>query len=423
MTTIKQIKSRQILDSRGNPTVEADVILDNGTLGRAAVPSGASTGEREALELRDNAKEYSGKSVHQACKNIEDKIQKKLKGLDASDQKLIDQNMIALDGTKNKEKLGANAILAVSMAVARASAKDQNKPLYQYLAETFDYPTDNYILPVPMMNLINGGQHAENSTDIQEYMVVPYGAKTMCEAVKMGSEIFHSLKKIISHHKYPTTVGDEGGFAPSLPSNKMALDILVEAIEKAGYKPGKNVGLALDVAASEFYSGGIYDMKREGKALSTEEIIAEYQDWIDKFPIVSIEDGLDQNDWDHWPKLQEAIGEQVMNVGDDFLVTNVEYLQKAIESKSANAILIKLNQIGSLTETVDAIKMAQKAGWKAIVSHRSGETCDSFIADLVVACGTGYIKTGSLSRSERVEKYNQLMRIEEELGDKCEYGL
>jgi enolase len=291
------------------------------------------------------------------------------------------------------------------------------------LAELFHYPTKKFILPYPMMNVINGGRHAENSTDVQEYMIVPYGAKSMADAVRIGSEIFHALKKIISHHKYPTTVGDEGGFAPSLPSNQMALDILIQAIENAGYKPGKNVGLALDVAASEFYSAGIYDMKREGKAFSTDEIIQEYLKWIDQYPIISIEDGLDQNDWDNWPKLQTAIGEKAMNVGDDFLVTNVERLNKAIENKCANTILIKLNQIGSLTETVKAIQMAQKAGWKAVVSHRSGETCDSFIADLVVACGTGYIKTGSLSRSERVEKYNQLMRIEEELGENCQYGL
>jgi len=423
MTKIKKVIARQILDSRGNPTVEADVLLADDTLGRAAVPSGASTGEHEAIELRDNAKSYGGKSVLKACDNVDKKIAPALKNKDVTDQEGLDQIILDLDGTPNKKKLGANAILAVSLAAARAAAQTETKPLYEYLAEKFDFDTKKYTLPVPMMNLINGGQHAENSTDIQEYMVVPYGAENIAEAVRMGSEIFHELKKIIRHHQWPTTVGDEGGFAPPLPSNKMALDILVEAIEKAGYKPGKNVGLAMDVAASEFFQNGIYDMVREGKALSTKEIITEYQGWIDQYPIVSIEDGLQENDWDNWPKLEAAIGADVMNVGDDFLVTNVERLQRAIDSKSANAILIKLNQIGTLTETVNAIKLAHQNDWRAVVSHRSGETCDSFIADLVVACGTGYIKTGSLSRSERVEKYNRLMRIEEELGSKCRYGL
>jgi len=422
MSKIKQIKARQILDSRGNPTIEVDVILENGIMGRAAVPSGASTGEHEALELRDNAKEFGGKSVYQACANVEQKISSALVGFTIDQQNIIDQKMLAIDGTPNKSNLGANAILAVSLACARAAALDQHLPLYQYLAQTFDFPRANYILPIPMMNVINGGRHAEGSTDIQEYMIVPFGAATMAEAVRMGVEIFQQLKKIISHHKYPTTVGDEGGFAPPLPSNKMALDILIQAIEEAGYQPGKNVGLSLDVAASEFYRGGIYDMTREGKTFSTDELIAEYKTWIDSYPIVSIEDGLEQNAWDDWPKLQKAIGNQVINIGDDFLVTNVDRLRQAIETKSANAILIKLNQIGSLTETIEAIKTAQAAGWKAVVSHRSGETCDSFIADLVVACGTGYIKTGSLSRSERVEKYNQLMRIEEELTGNCHFG-
>ncbi|HPN67419.1 MAG TPA: phosphopyruvate hydratase [bacterium] len=422
MSKIKQIKARQILDSRGNPTVEADVILENGIFGRAAVPSGASTGEHEAWELRDNSHEFGGKSVYQACANVEQKISSALVGFSIDQQNIIDQKMLAIDDTPNKSNLGANAILAVSLACARAAALDQHLPLYQYLAQTFDFPRANYILPIPMMNVINGGRHAEGSTDIQEYMIVPFGAATMAEAVRMGVEIFQQLKKIISHHKYPTTVGDEGGFAPPLPSNKMALDILIQAIEEAGYQPGKNVGLSLDVAASEFYRSGIYDMTREGKTFSTNELIAEYKTWIDSYPIISIEDGLEQNAWDDWPKLQKAIGNQVINIGDDFLVTNVDRLRQAIETKSANAILIKLNQIGSLTETIEAIKTAQAAGWKAVVSHRSGETCDSFIADLVVACGTGYIKTGSLSRSERVEKYNQLMRIEEELTGNCHFG-
>jgi enolase len=422
MTKISSIKARQILDSRGNPTVEADVYLDTGVFGRASVPSGASTGEHEALELRDNSNEYGGKSVHQACANVEEKIAPQLVGQDPTNQEAIDQAMIELDGTPTKSQLGANAILAVSLACARAGALSVNQPLYRYLATTFTFPAQDWTLPWPMMNVINGGRHAENSTDIQEYMIVPFGASTMREAVRMGAEIFQQLKKIMSHEKYPTTVGDEGGFAPSLPSNQKALDILLEAIEKAGYEPGKNVGLALDVAASEFFENGIYDMRREGRTFSTDELIAEYQNWISKYPIISIEDGLQQNDWDNWPKLQTAIGEKVMNIGDDFLVTNVERLAKAIENKAANAILIKLNQIGTLSETVKAIKMAQDAGWQAIVSHRSGETVDSFIADLVVACGTGYIKTGSLSRSERVEKYNQLMRIEEELGENCHYG-
>jgi len=424
MSKIKKIVARQILDSRGNPTVEADVVLENDVMGRAAVPSGASTGEHEAVELRDGDKSFGGKGVIQACNHVENEINVALQNMEVSDQAAIDQKMIGLDGTPNKGKLGANAILAVSMAAARAAALSSNQPLYRYLAQVFGYEHYKWIMPVPMMNVINGGRHAENSTDIQEYMLVPYGAKSLHEAVQMGVEIFHNLKKIIAKNQWPTTVGDEGGFAPPLPSNQKALDILVQAIEKSEYSAEDQVGLALDVAASEFYASGIYDMKREGKALSTEEMIAEYQAWIDEYPIMSIEDGLDQNDWDNWPKLEEVLGGRVMNVGDDFLVTNTERLKKAIEGKCANAILIKLNQIGTLTETVNAIKMAQAAGWKAVVSHRSGETCDSFIADLVVACGTGYIKTGSLSRSERVEKYNQLMRIEEELGEGMTvYGL
>ncbi|MBU0648166.1 phosphopyruvate hydratase [Patescibacteria group bacterium] len=423
MTRIKKIIARQILDSRGNPTVEADVILENDVMGRAAVPSGASTGEHEAVELRDGDKAYGGKGVMQACNHVEKQIGDALKGLDVNEQEKIDSAMIDLDGTPNKGKLGANAILAASMACARAAAKAFKKPLYKYLADTFGYVDKKWVLPVPMMNVINGGKHADNSTDVQEYMIVPYGADSLKDAVRMGAEIFHTLKNIIGKNKWPTTVGDEGGFAPPLPSNKKALDILVQSIEQSGYSPEDEVGIALDVAASEFFHGGIYEMKQEGKSLSTEEIIKEYEGWIDEYPILSIEDGLDQNDWDNWPVLEKAIGEQVMNVGDDFLVTNVKRLKKAIEGNCANAILIKLNQIGTLTETIQAIKMAQDAGWKAIVSHRSGETCDSFIADLVVACGTGYIKTGSLSRSERVEKYNQLMRIEEELGDECRYGL
>lgn len=423
MNKIKKIIARQILDSRGNPTVEADVILENDVMGRAAVPSGASTGEHEAVELRDGGDVYGGKGVIQACNNVEKEIANALVGMEADNQEGLDEKMKEVDGTPNKGQLGANAILAVSLASARAAAKNNTQPLYKYLADKFGYTHEKWILPVPMMNVINGGQHADNSTDVQEYMIVPYGAENMRQAVQMGSEIFHVLKKIIGKNKYPTTVGDEGGFAPPLPSNQKALDILVQAIEEAGYSAENQVGIALDVAASEFYASGIYDMQREGKALSTEEMIAEYGQWIDEYPIMSIEDGLDQNDWDNWVKLEEAIGERVMNVGDDFLVTNTDRLKKAIENKCANAILIKLNQIGTLTETVQAIKMAQDAGWKAIVSHRSGETCDSFIADLVVACGTGYIKTGSLSRSERVEKYNQLMRIEEQLGDGCGYGL
>lgn len=422
MTKIKTIKARQILDSRGNPTVEADVVLENDIWGRAAVPSGASTGEHEAIELRDKDKAFGGKGVLQACNNVIDKIAPILGGVEVSEQEIIDRKMLELDGTPNKSNLGANAILAVSLACARAAAKDSKMPLFKYLASCYGFDSSKFIMPVPMMNVINGGKHAENSTDIQEYMIVPYGAKNVNEAIKMGAEVFAELKSLMSKNHFPTTVGDEGGFAPSLKSNQQALDILISAIEKAGYSPANQIGLALDVAASEFFHGGVYDMVREGKTLSTTEMIDEYKVWIDEYPIVSIEDGLNQNDWENWPKMQTEIGNRVMNVGDDFLVTNVDRLQKAIETKAANAILIKLNQIGSLTETVAAIKMAQKAGWKAIISHRSGETCDSFIADLVVATGCGFIKTGSMSRSERTEKYNQLMRIEESLDNMSVFG-
>ncbi len=422
MTKIKSIKARQILDSRGNPTVEADIYLENDVMGRASVPSGASTGEHEAIELRDKDKAFGGKGVLQACNNIIDKISPALTGMEVSENEKIDQTMIDLDQTENKANLGANAILAVSLAAARAAALDKKTTLYKYLAEKFGFDTTQYKMPTPMMNVINGGRHAENSTDIQEYMIVPYGAHSVKEAVQMGAEVFAELKKIMSKNKYPTTVGDEGGFAPSLNSNKQAIEILIQAIENAGYSPANQIGLGLDVAASEFFHSGVYEMTREGKTLSTEEMINEYQQWIDEYPLISIEDGLEENDWDNWPKMEEKIGNKVMIVGDDFLVTNIKRLSKAIELKAANTILIKLNQIGTLSETIAAIKMAQKAGWKAIVSHRSGETGDTFIADLAVATSCGYIKTGSLSRSERVEKYNQLMRIEDELDNLSVYG-
>lgn len=425
MTKIKKVTARQILDSRGTPTVEAEVLLENDILARAAVPSGASTGEYEALELRDGDKNnFLGKGVLQACNNIEDSIQPLLTGMDAEQQDKLDKLMVEADGTENKSKFGANAILAVSLALARAGAAASNEPLYAYLARTYDFNHENYTLPVPMMNVLNGGRHAENSTDLQEFMIVPFGADSFSKALQMGVEIFQSLKKIVSKNKFPTTVGDEGGFAlNNVDSNKIALDYLLQAIEASGYKAGKEVGIAIDAAASEFFHGGVYDMQKEGKVFSTEELIALYEQWIENYPIVSLEDGLEQNAWDYWPVLEEKIGHRVMNIGDDFLVTNTKRLQKAIENKAANAILIKLNQIGTLTETVEAIKMAQKSGWKAIVSHRSGETCDTFIADLVVATGTGWIKTGSVCRSERVEKYNQILRIEEQLGKMGKFGL
>lgn len=423
---IRKVVARQILDSRGNPTIEADVILENGHLGRASVPSGASTGTNEALELRDNdPKIYLGKSVLEAISNVKI-IASKLKGFKVTDQEKIDQIMIDLDGTPNKEKLGANAILAVSIACAKAAAQSLNMPLFQYFAKIFAPQSHPKLLPTPQMNLINGGAHASFATDIQEFMIMPTGAKTFTQALLMGAEVFQTLKKILKDSGFPTTVGDEGGFALRLPpntknANSKALDFLILAIEKAGYKLGKDICLALDLAASEFYKDGKYNLATEARKLSADQMI----DWIEvlvkKYPIISVEDGLAQDDWDGWNKLNKRLGSKIQLIGDDLLVTNTSFLKKAIKEKSANAILIKLNQIGTVTETFAAIKMAKKTGWKIVISHRSGETEDTTIADLAVGVGAGQIKTGSLSRTDRIAKYNQLLRIEEILGKKAKY--
>lgn len=417
MTTISSIIAREIIDSRGNPTVEVDVVLDCGCMGRAAVPSGASTGEREALELRDgDKKRFLGKGVLKAVDNINNVIAKILIGEDALNQKAIDNLMIREDGTDNKSKLGANAILGVSMAVAKAAANAVGLPLYQYIGGC-----NAKKLPVPMMNVINGGAHADNNVDLQEFMIVPKGAKTFREGLRMGAEVFHNLKKVLHEKGLNTAVGDEGGFAPDLKSNEEAITYIISAIEKAGYKPGKDVAIALDAASSEFYENGKYTI--DGKAISSEELIEYYAGLCKKYPIFSIEDGLDQNDWDGWKKLTEKLGSSVQLVGDDLFVTNTKILKKGIDQKIANSILIKVNQIGSLTETLDAIEMAHKAGYTAVISHRSGETEDTTIADIAVAKNAGQIKTGSMSRTDRIAKYNQLLRIEEELGSVAEYSL
>ncbi|MEO8192206.1 MAG: phosphopyruvate hydratase [Gemmatimonadales bacterium] len=418
MSTIIEIQAREIIDSRGNPTVEADVTLASGAFGRAAVPSGASTGEHEALELRDgDADRYGGKGVQQAIESIEDRIAPALDGMLALDQLSIDTAMIDLDGTPNKGELGANAILAVSMAVARAAAADVGLPLYRYLGG----PMARY-LPVPMMNILNGGAHATNTVDFQEYMVVPIGAETFSESLRMGTEVFHALKKVLVKKKLSTGVGDEGGFAPDLGSDQDALDVVVEAIESAGYAPGKEVAIALDCAASELHKAGKYTFKKSGAGtLTSDGMIELYTKWLDEYPIVSIEDGLAEDDWEGWAKLTAALGDRVQLVGDDLFVTNTERLMKGIESDVANAILIKLNQIGTLSETLQAIEMARSAGYQSIISHRSGETEDTFIADLAVATNALQIKTGSASRTDRVAKYNQLLRIEEQLGDSAAF--
>ena len=411
MSEIMYIKGREILDSRGNPTVEADVHLDSGVIAKAGVPSGASTGEREAIELRDgDKKRYGGKGVLKAVANIDDLISEELLGMESLNQANIDKIMLKLDGTHNKAKLGANAILAVSMAVARASAEELDIPLYRYLGGV-----NAYTLPVPMSNILNGGAHADNNVDIQEFMVMPLGAKTFRSALQMNAEVFHALKAILKKSGLATSVGDEGGFAPNLDSNEEALIMIVEAIKAAGYKPGKDLFIAIDAAASSFYEKGKYVF--EGKKLSTDAMIKYYEGIVKKYPICSIEDGLAENDWEGWAKLTAKLGDKIQIVGDDLLVTNPEYIARGIKEKAANSVLIKLNQIGSVTETIDAINAAHKAGWTCVVSHRSGETGDTFIADLAVAMNTGQIKTGSVSRSERVDKYNQLLRIEEELGD------
>jgi enolase len=418
MSTIMDIRAREIIDSRGNPTVEADVTLTSGAFGRAAVPSGASTGEHEALELRDgDADRYGGKGVQMAVQSIEERIAPALDGLIATDQMSIDRLLIELDGTPNKGKLGANAILAVSMAVARAAADDVGLPLYRYLGGPMART-----LPVPMMNILNGGAHATNTVDFQEYMVVPVGAENFADAVRMGAEVFHALKKVLVKRKLSTGVGDEGGFAPDLKTDEEALKVVVEAIESAGYAPGKEIAIALDCAASELFKAGKYTFKKSGAGTkSAEGMIELYTGWLDDYPIVSIEDGLAEDDWDGWAKLTASLGDRLQLVGDDLFVTNTERLARGISGDVANAILIKLNQIGTLTETLEAIELARANGYQSIISHRSGETEDTFIADLAVATGAGQIKTGSASRTDRVAKYNQLLRIEEQLGDIAEF--
>jgi len=421
MPYITDVYAREVLDSRGNPTIEVEVYTDSGAFGRALVPSGASTGEHEAVELRDGDKNrYLGKGVEQAVENVNQKIAPELLGMDVTQQVLIDQIMIDLDGTLNKGKLGANAILGVSMAVARAAADFVGLPLYLYLGG-FNAKE----LPTPMMNIINGGSHADNNVDFQEFMIMPVGAPTFKEALRMGAEIFHSLKAVLKGKGYNTSVGDEGGFAPNLGSNEEALEVIMTAIEKAGYKPGTDVMLAMDVASSEFYNKekGVYVLAGEGgKELTSAELVDFYDTLVDKYPIISIEDGLDENDWDGWKLQTEKMGHKVQLVGDDLFVTNTERLAKGIEKGIANSILIKVNQIGTLTETFEAIEMAKKAGYTAVVSHRSGETEDSTIADIAVATNAGQIKTGSLSRTDRIAKYNQLLRIEDELGDTARYN-
>ncbi|ANC04670.1 MULTISPECIES: phosphopyruvate hydratase [Pseudomonas] len=421
MAKIVDIKGREVLDSRGNPTVEADVLLDNGIIGSACAPSGASTGSREALELRDGDKSrYLGKGVLKAVGNINGPIRDLLLGKDPSDQKALDRAMIELDGTENKAKLGANAILAVSLAAAKAAAQDQDLPLYAHIANLNGTP-GQYSMPVPMMNIINGGEHADNNVDIQEFMVQPVGAKTFSDGLRMGTEIFHHLKAVLKARGLNTAVGDEGGFAPNLASNEDALAAIAEAVEKAGYKLGTDVTLALDCAASEFYEDGKYNLSGEGKSFDAEGFADYLKGLTERFPIISIEDGLDESDWAGWKILTDKIGAKVQLVGDDLFVTNTKILKEGIEKGIGNSILIKFNQIGSLTETLEAIQMAKAAGYTAVISHRSGETEDSTIADLAVGTAAGQIKTGSLCRSDRVSKYNQLLRIEEQLGAKAVY--
>ncbi len=422
MAKIVDIKGREVLDSRGNPTVEADVLLDNGIIGSACAPSGASTGSREALELRDGDKSrYMGKGVLKAVANINGPIRDALLGKDPVDQKALDRTMIALDGTENKASLGANAILAVSLAAAKAAAQDQDLPLYAHIANLNGTP-GVYSMPVPMMNIINGGEHADNNVDIQEFMVQPVGAKSFSEALRMGTEIFHHLKAVLKARGLSTAVGDEGGFAPDLASNEDALGAIAEAVEKAGYKLGTDVTLALDCAASEFYKDGIYDLAGEGHKFDAAGFADYLAGLADRYPIISIEDGLDESDWAGWKILTDKIGDKVQLVGDDLFVTNTKILKEGIDKKIANSILIKFNQIGTLTETLEAIQMAKAAGYTAVISHRSGETEDSTIADLAVGTAAGQIKTGSLCRSDRVSKYNQLLRIEEQLGGKALYN-
>ncbi len=415
---IKNIYSREILDSRGNPTVEVDLVLENDIVTRAAVPSGASTGDFEAMELRDQDKNrYKGKGVLSAVNNVNSEIRTALIGTDINNQENIDNILIELDGTENKSRLGANAILGVSMAACRAGAKANDIPLYDYLSINSDY-----VMPIPMMNILNGGSHAENTVDIQEFMISPVGANSFSNALRIGTEIFHQLKSELSQMGLGTAVGDEGGFAPDLGSNEQAIEIILTAITNAGYSPGKEVFIALDVAASEFFKNDLYTLESENKTYSSEEMINYLSNLTKKYPIISIEDGLDQSDWNGWKKLNLEIGANIQIVGDDLTVTNIKHLKRAIDEKSMNSILIKLNQIGTITETIQAVKLAKKVGFGAIISHRSGETEDTIISDFSVAMGMGQIKTGSLSRSDRVAKYNQLIRIEEQLGDKAKYA-
>ena len=420
MSQIAQISARQILDSRGNPTIEVDVITTNGVIGRAAVPSGASTGEHEAVELRDGDKGlYLGKGVQKAVQNVNNVISKELEGMFVSDQALIDQKMIDLDGSDNKGNLGANAILGVSLAAAKAAAADLGVPLYRYIGGC-----NASMLPLPMMNIINGGSHADNSIDFQEFMIMPAGADTFSDSLRMGTEVFHHLKKVLQDMGHSTNVGDEGGFAPNLGSNDEAVEVILKAIENAGYRPGEDIYLAMDAASSEFYlkDEGVYHLhKSSGDKLSAAEMTALWKDWSEKYPFVSIEDGLDENDWDGWKLLTDAIGDKVQLVGDDLFVTNVNKLQRGITEGIANSILVKVNQIGSLTETINAVQLAQRNKYTSVMSHRSGETEDVTIADLSVALGTGQIKTGSASRSDRIAKYNQLLRIEEQLGSEAQF--
>ncbi|MDL2295247.1 phosphopyruvate hydratase [Lachnospiraceae bacterium OttesenSCG-928-E19] len=420
MFSIKSIHARQIMDSRGNPTIECDIVLDGGAMGRAAVPSGASTGSFEALELRDGGSAFMGRGVTNAVKNVNEIITPALIGMDASNQTEIDNKMLELDGTENKEKLGANAILAVSMAVAHAVAKQKNIPLYQYIASIYGNESPD-LLPRPMMNIINGGAHADNGLDAQEFMIIPNGAKSEAEAIRMGAEVFHNLKSILKKNGHSTNVGDEGGFAPNIDNSTTALDTIMSAITAAGYKPGEQISIGLDVASTEFFADGIYSF--EGQKLTSDQMIEFYENLIAKYPIISIEDALAEDDWDGWKKLTESIGDKCQLVGDDLFVTNPKRLKKGIDAGIANAILIKVNQIGSLTETLAAIKMASDAKYGVVISHRSGETEDTTIADLAVGTNAGQIKTGSMSRTDRIAKYNQLLRIEEQLGASAKYGI
>ncbi|MEV2276454.1 phosphopyruvate hydratase [Nocardiopsis sp. NPDC049922] len=415
MASIESVQAREILDSRGNPTVEVEVLLDDGTFARAGVPSGASTGQFEAVELRDGGERYGGKGVEKAVRAVNDEITGALLGSDADEQRLIDRALIDLDGTPDKSRIGANAILGVSLAVARAAADEAGLPLFRYIGGP-----NAHVLPVPMMNILNGGAHADSNVDIQEFMIAPIGAATFSEAVRWGAEVYHSLKSVLKSHGLGTGVGDEGGFAPNLESNRAALDLIVEAITKAGYTPGEDIALALDVAATELYSDGVYTF--EGKPRTSEEMAAYYAELVADYPLVSIEDPLDEEDWEGWKRLTATLGDKVQLVGDDLFVTNPERLKRGIDADTANSLLVKVNQIGTLTETLDAVSLAQRSGYTAMISHRSGETEDTTIADIAVATNAGQIKTGAPARSERVAKYNQLLRIEEELADAAVYA-